>query len=96
MDRFENLMKSVPAIGDVRGVGAMNAIEFIKNGDPRQPDSELCSAVVKGCSEQGLIVLSAGTFKNVIRILSPLVITDEQLKTGLDILENEILKAVKK
>jgi 4-aminobutyrate aminotransferase/(S)-3-amino-2-methylpropionate transaminase len=95
MARFENLMKTVPEIGDVRGVGAMNAIEFIKNGDPRQPNTDLCSKVVKGCSEQGLIVLSAGTFKNVIRILSPLVITDSQLNKGLDILENEIIKAVK-
>jgi 4-aminobutyrate aminotransferase/(S)-3-amino-2-methylpropionate transaminase len=56
----------------------------------------LCSAVVKGCAQAGLILLSAGTFKNVIRILSPLVITDEQLNKGLDILENEILKATKK
>ena len=94
MARLQNLMKTVPQIGDVRGVGAMNAIEFVKNSDPRQPDGELCARVVKGCSEQGLIVLAAGTFKNVIRILSPLVITNEQLNTGLDILENEIKKAV--
>lgn len=95
MDRLQNLKKTIPEIGDVRGVGAMNAIEFVKDGDPRKPNAEMCSKVVNGCSEQGLIVLSAGTFKNVIRILSPLVITDGQLNKGLDILENEIIKATK-
>lgn len=94
--RFNKLKETVKEIGDVRGIGAMNAVEFVKNNDPRQPDSELCSAVVTGCAQAGLILLSAGTFKNVIRILSPLVITDEQLNKGLDILENEILKATKK
>jgi len=52
----------------------------------------LCTKVVKGCSDEGLILLSAGTHKNVIRILSPLVITDEELNRGLDTLENQILK----
>lgn len=89
-DRFVELKNQVPAIGDVRGLGAMIAIEFVKNGDPKQPNGELCENIVKACSAQGLILLSAGTFKNVIRILSPLVITDEQLNQGLDILINEI------
>ncbi|MGB5437313.1 MAG: aspartate aminotransferase family protein [Maribacter sp.] len=92
--RLNNLMKECPAIGDVRGIGAMIGIEFVKNGDPRQPNSEICGRIVKGCAENGLIVLSAGTYKNVLRILSPLVITDEQLKKGLSILENEIKKAL--
>ncbi len=93
--RFKKLQETVKEIGDVRGIGAMNGIEFVKNNDPRQPNGELCDKVVKGCASSGLIVLSAGTFKNVIRILSPLVITDEQLQKGLDILESEILKAIK-
>ena len=91
--RLKNLMKQCPEIGDVRGIGAMIAIEFVKNGDPRQPSTEICGEIVKGCAENGLIVLSAGTYKNVIRILSPLVITNEQLNKGLSILENEIKKA---
>ena len=90
MDRFNELKKTVPAIGDVRGIGAMIGIEFVKNGDPRQQDGELCGRIVKACAAKGLILLSAGTYKNVIRILSPLVITDEQLKQGLDILVDEI------
>ena len=52
--------------------------------------------IVQGCSENGLIMLSAGTHKNIIRILSPLVITQEQLDKGMTILENEIKKATKK
>ena len=94
--RLEKLMKECPEIGDVRGIGAMIGMEFIKNGDPGQPNAEVCAQIVEGCSENGLIMLSAGTYKNVIRILSPLVITNEQLDKGLSILENEIKKATRK
>ena len=94
--RLENLMKTCPEIGDVRGIGAMIAIEFVKNSDPSQPDADLCSKIIQGCSENRLIMLSAGTYKNIIRILSPLVITPEQLEMGMSILENEIIKATSK
>ncbi len=96
MNRLKNLMKNLPEMGDVRGIGAMIGIEFVKNGDPTQPNAEVCSQIVKGCSENGLILLSAGTHKNIIRILSPLVITEQQLDKGLSILESEIIKATKK
>jgi 4-aminobutyrate aminotransferase/(S)-3-amino-2-methylpropionate transaminase len=96
MKKAQNWMREVPEIGDVRGVGAMIGIEFIKNGDPRQPYSEICSEIVKGCAENGLVVLSAGTHKNIIRILSPLVITAQQLEKGLSVLEAEIKKALRK
>lgn len=91
MDRLESIKKKCTDIGDVRGQGAMTAIEFVKNGDSRQPNGEICGSIVKSCAARGLIILSAGTYKNIIRILSPLVITSEQLNTGLDILEEEIL-----
>ncbi|MGB5190609.1 aspartate aminotransferase family protein [Robiginitalea sp.] len=91
--RLKNLMTQCPEIGDVRGIGAMIGLEFVKNGDPTQPNTEVCSIIVKGCMANGLVVLSAGTYKNVIRILSPLVITNEELLKGLSILENEIKKA---
>ena len=94
--RLDILMKKSSRIGDVRGIGAMIAIEFVKNNDPSQPDADLCSEIVKGCSEHGLILLSAGTHKNIIRILSPLVITPEHLDKGMSILENEIKKATSK
>ena len=93
--RFDKLKSKHPEIGDVRGVGAMMGIEFVKDGDPRQPNGELCDLIIRQCAERGLVLLSAGTFKNVIRILSPLVITDEQLTSGLDILEDEINKLTK-
>lgn len=91
-ERMLATQKDFPAIGDVRGVGAMIGIEFIKNGDYKQPDSDLCSKIVKGCAEEGLIMLSAGMHKNVVRILSPIVITDDQLHKGLDILIEQIKK----
>ena len=94
MQRLQHLMKHHPEIGDVRGVGAMIAIEFVENGDPTQPNSKICPHIVKGCAENGLVILSAGTHKNILRILSPLVITDEQLEKGLSILESEIKKAI--
>lgn len=93
-DRFEKMKAKYPGIGDVRGLGAMMAMEFVKNGDPLQPDAERCQKVMEGCGENGLIIISAGTHKNIIRVLSPLVITDRQLQKGLDILEKEIQKAV--
>ncbi len=91
-ERFNSLQKKYEQVGDVRGMGAMMAMEFVKNGDPRQPDGELCGQIVKNCAENGLIIINAGTFKNIIRVLCPLVITDEQLHKGLDILENELEK----
>ena len=90
--RFDKFKKEYTSIGDVRGVGAMMAIEFVHDQDPRQPNGQLCDQIIKNCAERGLVLLSAGTFKNTIRILSPLVITDEQLNRGLDILEDEINK----
>ena len=94
-DRFEKMKAKFPSIGDVRGLGAMMAMEFVKNGDPLQPDAERCQKVMEGCGKNGLIIISAGTHKNIIRVLSPLVITDRQLQKGLDILEKEIQKACK-
>lgn len=93
-DRFEKMKAKYPFIGDVRGLGAMIAMEFVQNNDPLQPDSERCQQVMEGCAKNGLIIISAGTDKNIIRVLCPLVITDEQLHKGLDILENEIRKTI--
>jgi 4-aminobutyrate aminotransferase/(S)-3-amino-2-methylpropionate transaminase len=95
MDRMKKVQSEQSSIGDVRGIGAMIGVEFVKNSDPRQPDGELCASIIKGCAEKGLIVLAAGTHKNIIRILCPLVITDEQLQKGLDVLEGEITNNTK-
>ncbi len=89
---YKKMKETCSEIGDVRGMGAMVGIEFVKGGDSRQPDGELCSRILKGCSDQGLVLLSAGTFKNIIRILAPLVITEPQLEKGMQILD-AVIKA---
>lgn len=94
--RFGKLQQQYSEIGDVRGMGAMVGMEFVKGSDPRQPDTDLCQEVVKDCAENGLVLLTAGTHKNVIRTLVPLVITEEQLERGLDILEAGIHKSIEK
>jgi 4-aminobutyrate aminotransferase/(S)-3-amino-2-methylpropionate transaminase len=73
-------------IGDVRGLGAMVAMELISNGDVNQPNSELAKALTVKAAEMGLILLSCGVRGNVIRILVPLTIKSKHLEEGLDIL----------
>jgi 4-aminobutyrate aminotransferase/(S)-3-amino-2-methylpropionate transaminase len=90
--RFHSLKAKCSAIGDIRELGAMQAIEFVENGDPLLPDAETVTQLSKACLKRGLILLSAGTNKNVIRVLSPLVISEELLNKGLDIIEEELLK----
>ncbi len=92
--RFEHMKSNFPQIGDVRGLGAMMAMEFVKNNDPMHPDAETCKQVMDECGRNGLIIITAGTHKNVLRVLSPLVIENEQLHKGLDILEEAIRKVV--
>jgi 4-aminobutyrate aminotransferase/(S)-3-amino-2-methylpropionate transaminase len=96
-ERFQQLQKRFPSwIGDVRGLGAMVGIELIENGDLHQPATELTAEVLKACVARGLLILGAGIYGNVIRFLAPLVITDEQLDQGLDILTDEIVKAMER
>jgi len=92
-DRFEALWKRCPSVGNVRGVGAMRAIEFVKDRATKEPARELVNRVVRLCYERGLIVLGAGTYGNVIRTLMPLVITEDQLEEGLEVLEGAIIEA---
>ena len=92
--RFERMKEHFPAVGDVRGLGAMMAMELVQNGDSQQPDQELTHQLVQACAERGLILLSAGTHKNIIRVLSPLVIEHEILHQGLNIIEEELEKLV--
>ena len=75
------------AIGDIRGLGAMVAIELVKNGDPGWPDAELTKAIVAKAQEHGLILLACGTRSNVIRFLPPLTASDGLVLEGLNLLE---------
>jgi 4-aminobutyrate aminotransferase / (S)-3-amino-2-methylpropionate transaminase / 5-aminovalerate transaminase len=84
--RLEALAGKYEAIGDVRGRGAMLAVELVRPGT-KDPDPTLTSKVSAACHQQGLITLTAGTFGNVLRFLPPLVIGDALLTEGLDILD---------
>ena len=79
--------KSKGAIGDIRGLGAMVAMELVKGGDPDQPDADLAKAIVAEAAKRGLILLSCGTRGNVIRFLPPLTASEALIAEGLDILE---------
>jgi 4-aminobutyrate aminotransferase / (S)-3-amino-2-methylpropionate transaminase / 5-aminovalerate transaminase len=89
---FKKLQKECPAIGEVRGLGAMVGIELVKNNDPNQPDADLTKALVAACAAKGVFLISAGVYGNVIRVLCPLVIGQKDLKRGLEIMRTELLK----
>ncbi|WP_375477566.1 4-aminobutyrate--2-oxoglutarate transaminase [uncultured Jatrophihabitans sp.] len=84
--RLAALASRHPAIGDVRGRGAMLAVELVEAGT-KNPDPNLTAAVSRACHAEGLITLTAGTFGNVLRFLPPLVIGADLLAEGLDILD---------
>lgn len=81
-------------IGDVRGLGAMVAIELFKNGDVHQPDAELTKRVAAEAAKRGLILLTCGVYANVIRVLVPLVASDALLHEGLDVMAQAFDAAV--
>jgi 4-aminobutyrate aminotransferase/(S)-3-amino-2-methylpropionate transaminase len=83
-DRLFALQAADDRIGDVRGRGAMIAVEFVKP-DNAEPDAALTNALAAACAAVGVIVLTAGTFGNVVRFLPPLTISDELLSEGLDV-----------
>ncbi len=78
-----------PIIGDVRGRGAMQAIELVKPGS-KDPNPEALTTVIKHCQSKGVLILSAGTYGNVIRLLPPLVMPEHLLKEALEILDEAI------
>jgi 4-aminobutyrate aminotransferase / (S)-3-amino-2-methylpropionate transaminase / 5-aminovalerate transaminase len=79
-----------PLIGDIRGVGAMRAIELVKDPATKDPAAEQTRQVLAACHRRGLLIISAGTFGNVIRVLVPLVATDAQIEEGLNVLEQSL------
>lgn len=91
-ERYSKWMKENPYIGDIRGMGAMIGIEFVKDKATKEPYPEMVNYLVAECVAKGLLIENAGTFGNVVRFLAPLVITDEQLEAGLTIMETAIKK----
>lgn len=94
--RYKDIAEKYPVVGDIRGLGGMIGIEFVKDLDTKEPDAALTSAVIDYCARHGLLVECAGTYNNVIRFLAPLVITNEQLEAGLDIFEEAVKVCSKK
>ncbi len=88
--RFKEMKNKYPVIGETRGVGAMRAIEFVKDRKTWAPDSETASKVIQESLRNGVVLAGAGIHRNVIRLLIPLVMTDEQLNEGLDVIDRAI------
>jgi len=94
-NKFTRMKKKYEVVGDVRGLGAMVAIELVKDRKTKEPASELTQKVVDLSLEDGLILPTAGLHENVIRLLIPLVIKDRHLEKGLEIMDRAISKAQK-
>ena len=94
--RAKEWQRRWPMIGDVRGLGGMQAIELVKSPEKREPAPEETKQIIQYCYKHGLITLSAGSYSNVIRILMPLVITPEQIEEGLDVLESALETTLEK
>jgi 4-aminobutyrate aminotransferase / (S)-3-amino-2-methylpropionate transaminase / 5-aminovalerate transaminase len=89
-ERARAWQKKWPLVGDVRGLGGMCAIELVRDAATREPAAAETKEVARFCYEHGLITITAGTFNNVIRILVPLVVTDEQFDEGLGVIESAL------
>ncbi len=90
--RFKEMQNKYELIGDVRGLGAMVAMEMVTDRKTKTPATAAVAEIVKDTWKNGLVSLSAGLNSNVLRFLPPLVVTDEQLEKGLDILEASIAR----
>ena len=90
-ERLTALADKVPAIGDVRGRGAMLAVEIVEPGTI-EPDAALAGTISAGCHQAGVLTLTCGTFSNVLRFLPPLVIPDHLLNEALDVLTEVVLR----
>ena len=84
--RLDPLEEELRVVGEVRGLGPMVALELVRDEDSKDPAKLETAAVIKRCLERGVLVLKAGTYDNVVRLLAPLVIPDEDLEEGLDVL----------
>jgi 4-aminobutyrate aminotransferase/(S)-3-amino-2-methylpropionate transaminase len=89
-ERFLRLQERFPMIGDVRGLGGMVAMELVKDRATKEPDAHAASDVLAAAHHRGLILIKAGMYDSVIRVLVPLCITNEQLQQGLDIFEDAL------
>lgn len=94
MESLKKIQVTYPEIGDVRGLGGMVAIEFVKDKDPHKPDPDLTKKISNKCLENGLILLSCGVYGNVLRILVPITVDPKEIQEGIDILQKSISELV--
>jgi 4-aminobutyrate aminotransferase / (S)-3-amino-2-methylpropionate transaminase / 5-aminovalerate transaminase len=90
--RMNTWKEKFSIVGDVRGMGAMRLVEFVKDRKERTPDPDLTIKILKDAVANGLVLIRAGLYSNCIRLLPPLVITEEQLNEGMDVLEAAIAR----
>jgi 4-aminobutyrate aminotransferase / (S)-3-amino-2-methylpropionate transaminase / 5-aminovalerate transaminase len=90
---LDGIAARVDAVGEVRGLGPMLALELVADRGTKEPASALTTATVAGAREGGLVILSCGLYGNVIRLLVPLVVSDEDLARGFEILEESLVDA---
>lgn len=94
VERLNDMKEKYSVIGEVRGLGSMIGLEFVKDRNTKEPAADLVKAVIKKCYQNGVILLNAGILGNVIRFLPPLVMTKEQVKYGMDVLEEAIKECI--
>jgi 4-aminobutyrate aminotransferase/(S)-3-amino-2-methylpropionate transaminase len=84
--RLDPLVERLEIVGEVRGLGPMVGVELVTNSTTKEPSKKATGAVVRRCIENGVLILKAGTYDNVVRMLTPLVISDHDMSEGLDVL----------
>jgi 4-aminobutyrate aminotransferase / (S)-3-amino-2-methylpropionate transaminase / 5-aminovalerate transaminase len=92
-ERMVSWQERYDRIGDVRGLGAMLALELVEDRDTKEPDAAFATAVVEAAAERGLLLLKSGIYSNCIRVLCPLVLTDAELDEALDVWDDALQAA---
>ncbi len=87
MQLFARLQERYPSVGDIRGIGGMLAVELVKDRTTKEPDAHAASDILVAAHKRGLVLIKAGMYDNVIRVLVPLCVTNEQLQEGMGILD---------
>jgi 4-aminobutyrate aminotransferase / (S)-3-amino-2-methylpropionate transaminase / 5-aminovalerate transaminase len=91
--RLDLIAGRVDTVGEVRGLGPMLALELVRDRETKEPAADVATATVAAARERGLVLLSCGLYGNVVRILVPLVATDDELDRGCDLLEESLVDA---
>ena len=95
--QFTRLQQRYDSIGDIRGIGGMFAVELVKDRTTKEPDTQAANNILAAAHKRGLVLIKAGMYDNVIRVLVPLNVTDEQLQEAMGILDDafaEVMGAV--